>query len=485
MRQKMLIISGLCLLLIFAGASYSFPVYADPFLQEMPRLDGVTIYFTESNGEASRFDRGENGLSRFAGLVRQMGAQLETLEWRSGFPPDADLIIIAGPLEDFNADQTARLWNYMTGGGKVLLLADPLRVRPRGITATSGLFELMWIDLGVRGSNALIVQTTANAIPAEATAEVTEEPEATEEAAPAAPPPVLNFTTTELDDTHPIMQGLGELGFYTARPLDIDLSLRDFPVQPLAFTSTSFYGENDFLAYYNDGVATYNIGVDVPPSFLPLAVAFENPDSGLRLVLVGDRDFATNGHGLQSSPPNTGAFIHPDNVRFLFNSITWLLGTEPVEAEFPTPGPTATATLPPTPTIEPTPSTRSDLALTLSVSNERPVEGEIIMYELTVTNNGPDPVSNIRLGAAFPNGLDYLISSGAFYDSAVDTWSIEFIDANQTARVFLATMVRRGTVGTTLTNRLFIRSLDSIDPVDENNSAEISVNVIRVVLEEQ
>ncbi len=78
-------------------------VQADELLQGVPRLDGKNIYFTESAQEASRFDRSDAGLSRFAGLLSQLGANLYTLEWRTGFPTDADLIVIAGPVTDLAA----------------------------------------------------------------------------------------------------------------------------------------------------------------------------------------------------------------------------------------------------------------------------------------------------------------------------------------------------------------------------------------------
>ena len=73
---------------------------------------------------------------------------------------------------------------------------------------------------------------------------------------------------------------------------------------------------------------------------------------------VGDREFATNGGGFETSPPYSGAFLYPGNVRFMLNAIAWLLDAEPVagEVSFPEPGPTATPTLTPTPTPTPLPS---------------------------------------------------------------------------------------------------------------------------------
>jgi len=84
----------------------------------------------------------------------------------------------------------------------------------------------------------------------------------------------------------------------------------------------------------------------------------ENIASGTRIVLIGDREFATNGGGFETSPPYSGAFLYPGNVRFMLNAIAWLLDAEPVagEVSFPEPGPTATPTLTPTPTPTPLPS---------------------------------------------------------------------------------------------------------------------------------
>jgi len=87
MRPKILF-GLICALLLAAlvGASALPPnrVQAGTALQGVPRLDGKNIYFSEAFGEASRFDRGPTGLSRFAGLLRLLGANLYTLEWRTG-----------------------------------------------------------------------------------------------------------------------------------------------------------------------------------------------------------------------------------------------------------------------------------------------------------------------------------------------------------------------------------------------------------------
>ena len=99
MRQKILIVMAVVLVACLTLVS-SWPagtVQADDLLQGMPSLAGYKIYFTEESSEASRFDRTNEGLSRFTGLLRKLGASLYTLEWRQRFPEDADLIVVAGP----------------------------------------------------------------------------------------------------------------------------------------------------------------------------------------------------------------------------------------------------------------------------------------------------------------------------------------------------------------------------------------------------
>jgi hypothetical protein len=117
MRLKTMWISAASVAVIVLVVAMSLApvssVQAEHILQGMPSLAGYHIYFTEDGGEASRFDRTDVGLSRLAGLLELQGASLYTLEWRNGVPPDADLVIIAGPTSDFSSDQTAWLWAYL------------------------------------------------------------------------------------------------------------------------------------------------------------------------------------------------------------------------------------------------------------------------------------------------------------------------------------------------------------------------------------
>lgn len=367
MRRITVLLLGLMSLALLISMSLTAaptPVYADTLVQTASRLDGANVYFTELQGEASRFDRSDTGLSRFAGLLTQLGANLFTLEWRTGFPTDADLIVIAGPASDFSADQTARLWSYMNNGGRVLILADTVVETRRALGQGGGLFQLMWADMGLRGRDDVVVTegepVTVTALEAvEGDAEATEEP-VIPEIIEERPTLITEFLISDLT-THPITEGIGTsdfagLAFFTARSLEVDAAIQGFTVTPLLFTPEDFYGEVDFSTYLQDGTFAFNIGDDTTRSALPLAAAFENERTDSRIVVIGDRQFATNGGGLRTSPPNSGAFVYPDNALFLINAVSWLLEAEPGAVDFPTPGPTATVTITPSPTPSPMPT---------------------------------------------------------------------------------------------------------------------------------
>jgi uncharacterized repeat protein (TIGR01451 family) len=496
MRRKLLLFTGILILipLFMAHNSSTTPVYADSFLQETPRLDGFQIYFTEANGEASRFDRSGEGLSRFAGLLRELGANLNTVEWRSGFPTDADLVIIAGPLSDFAPDQTARLWTYVNNGGKLLLLADPPSVvggRVQGFRSQSGLFQLMWYDMGVRVRDDVILTAPEVASTVAATATLTSvsttatpAPAATEAApstaSPEAQPPIQNFITSEFDSQHPVTTGFREdLAFFAARSLELDLSVREFPVIPLVFSAGDVYGETSVDEFSENQTAIYNIGGDTAPGVLPLAAAFENPTSGTRIVLIGDRDFATNGAGLRSSPANTGSFNYPGNIHFLLNAVSWLLGTDRIEISFPTPGPTATATLTPTAI-----SYVADLDIVMSVSNIGPAVNEIIIYDVTVTNNGPDLATDVVVADTLPDGLNFILSRADTdngYNVDTGLWNLGDLESGENAHLLFVVQVGRGTLGSTLTNTATVSFSSSTDPDPSNNTGSANIEVLAFI----
>ncbi len=259
----------------------------------------------------------------------------------------------------------------MNNKGRVLILANSPTETRRALLSTSGLFELTWADMAMRARDDTVVTegtqpiyATPVAAATEAAAAVTEA--ATAESSPTALPiigqqPILisDFETSNVNQASAITQDLGgDLAFFTARSLDVDASIQGFTVQPLVFSPNNYYGEMRYDQYLKDGSFEFNIGVDTARGALPLAASYSNDKTNVRIVLIGDREFATNGAGFQTSPPNSAGFVYPANVRFMLNAVTWLLDTAPVSVQFPTAGPTDTPTITPspTPTYTPTPT---------------------------------------------------------------------------------------------------------------------------------
>jgi len=104
--------------------------------------------FLRSCREASRFDRSGTGLSRLAGLVELLGADLYTLEWRNGIrltpsgrdrratadlPPSISLVVV-----------------LLQEGGCMLLLADPVVGLSKAFKAKSDI-PVMWMIWGCAG----------------------------------------------------------------------------------------------------------------------------------------------------------------------------------------------------------------------------------------------------------------------------------------------------------------------------------------------
>lgn len=351
-RSLLAVSAGVLVILTLFLVNGSVPANAEAaLLAQAARLDGARIFFAESSGEASRFDRSTRGLSRFAGLLGQLGAELYTLEWRNGLPADADVLVIPGPSIDLTSDQVARLYAYLDNGGKVLLLANPpiegvtSGGRTAPLTGEVGLFALLWADFGVRGRSDLVV-TQGDLQPFTLTAEDGLQ------TVIDAPTLITNFTAVDLNVAHPVIAGLSGVTFFGARSFEVDGSLQAYNNTPLVFSDRSYYGETNYPAYVRFRQSGYEIGTDTPPGSLALAVAFESGRTGARLIAIGDREMATNGLGLQVAPEFSAGFVYPDNVRLLLNSMAWLLNTENPQVSFPTAGPTSTPTL--TPTVTPT-----------------------------------------------------------------------------------------------------------------------------------
>jgi uncharacterized repeat protein (TIGR01451 family) len=448
-------------LLLLGSVRPTATVQAEGLLQGVPLLNGYKIYFTEANGEAVRFNREANGISRLAGLLRLLGAELFTLDWRASFPTDADLVIVAGSTSDFSADQTARLWTYLDADGSLLLLSDPITGTtrsPQGLRAESGIFTLMWDDAGMRVRDDIVV---------------------TENTSGGGAPLVEDFLSANYNDAHPIAAGAGgELYFSTVRSVAIDSSLQSFIVTPLVFSPDDYYGEISFFEYRETDLAEYNIGEDTTRGAQAVVVTAENSAANVRVALIGDRDFILNGGGLRTSPATSAAFVYPENARFMMRLIAWLLQADPAntyEFTFDTPGPTATVTITPTPIV-----TNADLVVTMTPSTTEPQEGEAVVYEITLTNSGPEIATAVTLTAALPEQVRFVSATASTrrgYNNTTGVWDVGDLAVDATATLTLVVQINPETVGMTIPLTAAVNPSDAIRDSDTSNN-QSTVEVI-------
>jgi hypothetical protein len=216
------------------------------------------------------------------------------------------------------------------------MFAEPL-VSNGSFRAQEGFFGLTWTDIGLRGREDLVL---------------TQEEVSGEDAIGLT----MNFMTDSINDEHPITADFsGTLAFFGARSLEINPSFQPLQIVPLVFSDSNAYGEVDYGFFLQEGILEYNIGRDTGQDALPLIAVYEDETSTARIVVIGDREFVTNGSGFQTSPSYSNALVFPDNARFLLNASAWLVDATPVDLSFPTAAPTGTATITPTPTPTPTP----------------------------------------------------------------------------------------------------------------------------------
>lgn len=266
------------------------------------------ILFTSGHGELSLDDFSGSGLSMARDLMGKDNFELE--EWISlgeiTVPEGTDLIVIAGPKSDFIEPELELLAGYLDSGGRLLVLIDPILSANGGFTQT-GLEPLM-LDYGVELADDVVVD-------------------------PANPLPFFGAETifVNIYGDHVITRALDQAQLPVIVPLGRSVrtaspGVEGLAVTELMLTSVDGWGETDLENL--DQVA--NDDADIPgPVSLAAAVQAMGEDQDdplneqrdasldLRLVVVGDSDFASNSQ-MQQVP----------NATFLANILNWLVDRE-------------------------------------------------------------------------------------------------------------------------------------------------------------
>jgi ABC-type uncharacterized transport system involved in gliding motility auxiliary subunit len=86
-----------------------------------------TICFVQGSGEHAIEDTDRNGYSRFKDSLTQDGYESKSINLisKADVPADCTVVVVGGPISDYQQPEVDALKNYVQGGGRALFMLDP------------------------------------------------------------------------------------------------------------------------------------------------------------------------------------------------------------------------------------------------------------------------------------------------------------------------------------------------------------------------
>jgi uncharacterized repeat protein (TIGR01451 family) len=120
--------------------------------------------------------------------------------------------------------------------------------------------------------------------------------------------------------------------------------------------------------------------------------------------------------------------------------------------------------------------TEVDLALSKTVDEALPGEGEQTVYTLRVTNNGLIAATGVNVSDTLPVGVSYADHDGGG-TLVGGMWTVGVLDPGASSTLRITATVDMGTAGTTITNTASIAAVDQADPFPNNDTAAAAIRV--------
>ncbi|MBI2447639.1 MAG: Gldg family protein [Candidatus Omnitrophica bacterium] len=241
------------------------------------------VYFVRGHGERELETYQAEGISTLDKRLKRENFKVEKLELVKAekVPQDCNLLIIAGPEKEFSQRETELLREYVHGGGRLLVLLDPL--------SSSGLEGLLK-EWGVEVGNDVILD-------------------------PASSLPMVGAQNILLSDYpyHKITEKMRDLTTFFALARSVSpAALPDVQVSSLTRTSAEGWAETDL----ESREAKFDEGKDKKGP-ISVGAAVSSDSKKFKLVVLGDSDFITN-----------NLIEYPGNFDLFINSTNWLLEKE-------------------------------------------------------------------------------------------------------------------------------------------------------------
>ncbi len=271
---------------------------------------------------ASLADEGPDGVSRLAGIFRDLGSQTRFVRLSDPLPEDIQVLVLARPLRNLPPESVARLWRQVGRGTHLLLAIDPIGYPDRRIDeGDSALGQLLTSDYGVSFLDTFLAEPwfSADSVAAINGSLIATQPD-------YLPHPILQ----------PLAQYQVPIMTWGARTVSLEPWGIASIAHSLLITNLAF-GEADtnvFIGRDNRPPLRFNIDSDQQGE-LTLAAVGENPQTGSRIAVLGDSEMLQNGFGLANTITSSGDERprFPGNTVFLERLAAWLL--EIPEADYP------------------------------------------------------------------------------------------------------------------------------------------------------
>jgi len=246
------------------------------------------VYFVVGHQERDPESFEAQGYSTIAQAMKDEGYQVATLNLSAGqaLPEDAAVVIVAGPRQALTTDEESRLSSYIDKGGRLLLLSDP--ALPPPLVASLAQCGLGWGD-------DIIIDPTQS---------------------------LMGDIATPLTNRYPFAPVTREMqGLTTFFPYARSVSLVEegesplATTQPLVTSGPDSWGETDL----QNASPTFDATADIKGP-LNICVASEVAETGARLLVCGDSEFASN--DIFAKVQGSG------NGDLFLNSVNWLAEEE-------------------------------------------------------------------------------------------------------------------------------------------------------------
>ncbi len=195
-------------------------------------------------------------------------------------------------------------------------------------------------------------------------------------------------------------------------------------------------------------IANNGNGVDFDPESEPVTVTttpVSSPSNGTVLL---------NADGSFTYTPDAG-FFGTDSFDYQITDITGLTATATVTITVPAP-PIDLVTV-----------------KTLASGNPNPAAGDIVTFEIRVTNNGPADATGVSLTDQIPTGLNPTANNGTTtlgsYNSSTGVWDIGTLTNGASATLTIEGIVDGSVAGQPITNTTSKAEGDQVDPTDTGN----------------